>query len=557
MTQSPVNNHNGQGGTDLVSLLTRVRQANIQLTVENDNLRVKAPKGKLDDALKRELARQKQALIDFLSHRKTGHDAEPAAPPPRPVDCPLSYAQQALWFSDKLHEVGTVYIEPAAIVLDGDLNLAAFEQSFTDLAARHETLRTLFIEKDGQPVQVIQVPAPVTYAYTDVSQLEEPVAALQSLCDRETREGFDLSTGPLWRLHLVRTSSRSHTLILCMHHIISDGWSLGVLLQDLANAYAVRLQGQAPDWPRLRWQYADYAVAQRTRSRDQRDRDDAAYWQRQLADAPAWSGVPFPGKRPAVFDHRGDTCHFRWDGALYEQLKTCNRQWGSTLYLTLLTAFSLLLYRLSGSRDMVLGSLLSGRNRPELEPLIGFFANALALRIAIDPAQSFPDCLDGVRRVVAGATDHQSLPFEGVVEAVNPARTSAYHSLFQTVFVFQPAALHALSMPGLDLAMAPVRMTNDTAKFDLVMSVTDTGDGLSGRLEFYTGIYNRVDMTSLINRWEHLLRSLVTAPDRPVGQLNPITPADQAALAVTPDLSQLSPSFPAAGVTVHSERGVS
>ncbi|HEY6190004.1 MAG TPA: amino acid adenylation domain-containing protein, partial [Pyrinomonadaceae bacterium] len=375
---------------------------------------------------------------------------------------PLSFGQQRLWFLDQLEPGNPAYLMPAALRLDGKLKVSTLEQAFSEIVRRHESLRTNFALVDGQPVQIIAPAQPVTLSITDLSQLatDEREAEARRLAGAEAQRPFDLSAGPLLRVSLLKLAEDEHILLFTMHHIISDGWSIGVLVKEVTTLYEAFSAGQSSSLPELPIQYADFAHWQREWLQGEVLDAQLSYWREQLADAPVLQ-LPTDRPRPAVQSYRGAHHSVRLDAALTDELKRISRQEGVTLFMLLLAAFQTLLSRYSGQEDIVVGSPIANRTRAEVEGLIGFFVNTLVLRTRLEGRPSFREVLGRVREAALGAYAHQDVPFEMLVEELEPERDMSRTPLFQVMFVLQNAPQESVMLS--DLSISGVAVEAGTA----------------------------------------------------------------------------------------------
>ena len=367
---------------------------------------------------------------------------------------PLSFAQHELWVMDKLDPGTTAFNLPTIVRISGQFNISIIEQTLSEIVRRHESLRTTFAEVDGQPVQIISPPAPLSLPVIDLSGLSagRSEAQLKRLMKEETEQPFDLQRGPLLRVRLVRLSASEQVLLLTLHHIICDGWSMGILVREVAALYQVYLSGQRSALAELRVQYGDYALWQREWLGGEALERQLSYWREQLAGAPAELQLPRDHARAAVATHRGASEELRLGRELSEQLRQLSQETGATLYMVLLGAFAELLMRYSGEAEVVVGSPIAGRTRRELEGLIGLFVNTLVLRLRRGAAgESFAELVERVREVCLGGYAHQELPFERLVEELQPERSLSRTPLFQVLFVLQNAGLPAVQMPQLSI----------------------------------------------------------------------------------------------------------
>ncbi len=451
-----------------------------------------------------------------LEKRLQGESGD-ALIPRRPGQGParLSFAQQRLWFLSQLEPASPFYNIPAAVRLTGMLDVVVLEKSLDEIARRHETLRTTFRLQDGEknPVQIIAPTFKLALPVIDLRDIPEieREAQVQSLAAREARQPFDLACGPLVRATIVRLGEREHALLLTMHHIISDGWSAAVLIREVVALYQAFIAGEPSPLPELPIQYADFAVWQREWLQGDALAAQLDYWKQQLAGAPALLGLPTDHPRPPIQTFRGATHSFTLTHALAEALQALSRQAGTTMFMTLLAAFKLLLWRYTGQTDIVVGCPIANRNRTEIEGLIGFFVNTLVLRTDLDTL-TFRELLGQVREVTLGAYAHQDLPFEKLVEELQPERDLSRNLMFQVTFAFQNAPTKTADLPGLTARLLEVE--SSTAKFDLALSIAELEDGLSGLVEYSTDLFEAATITLMMGHFQAVLESVVADPDQ-------------------------------------------
>ncbi len=430
---------------------------------------------------------------------------------------PLSSSQQRLWFIDQLEPGSPAYNIPAAVRLRGDLNVTALQKSFTELVRRQEALRTSFPLHDGEPVQVIHPATDWPLPVIDLRGRPESEQELAELAAAEAEQGFDLAQGPLLRTKLVQMDEQEHVLLLVMHHIISDGWSLGVLVQELATHYESFAHGAQSRLPELELQYADYAIWQRAWLSEGKLTEQLQYWQESLAGAPPMLELPLDHPRGAVLAYRGGAVSIVLTPELSQNLKTLARRQGATLFMVLLAAFKTLLFRYTGQTDLVIGTPVAGRLRAELEPLIGLFVNTLALRTKLNAEESFRSLLTSVRETALGGYAHQELPFDTLVEHIQPDRSLSHHPLFQVMFVVQNTPSQPLAIPGLAMSLLPHRTV--VAKFDLNLHLVEAQNGIGGQLYYNRDLFDPATAERLITHFAQLLESAVAEPDQPLTQL--------------------------------------
>ncbi|NER45546.1 MAG: hypothetical protein F6J92_02380 [Symploca sp. SIO1A3] len=457
-------------------------------------------------------------------------------------ELPLSYAQQRLWFLDQLEPNSALYNIPIGLHLEGTLNQAALEQSLQEIIARHEALRTNFVTVNGQATQIIHEEITWTISVvdlTDLSTTEQQIAA-QKLNKQQATQPFDLEKEPLIRAILVRFSETEQWLLLCMHHIVSDGWSTGVLIQELTTLYNAYLQGQPSPLTPLTIQYADFAIWQREWLQGEVRQRQLNYWQNQLADIPELLSLPTDRPRPAVQTFVGAHQEFTLSAQLTSQLTQLSQKQGVTLFMTLLAAFDTLLYRYTGQSDIVVGSPIANRNQSELEGLIGFFVNTLVMRTDLSGNPTFSELLSRVREMAMDAYAHQDLPFEMLVEALQPERDLSYTPLFQVLFALQNTPVSVVELNGLTLSQVPPK--SQTAKFDLTLAMENRVDGLVGVWEYSTDLFDADTIKRMTGHLVTLLEAIVAHPQQPISQLPLLTDIEQQQLLV--DWNQTQIDYP-------------
>src|SRR5258708_5078356 len=427
------------------------------------------------------------------------------------TQAPLSFAQERLWFLEELGMVGTAYNMPTAVRLVGGLEVAALSAALSEVVRRHEALRTRFATRDGAGVQVIDPPwridlEPVTF---EVVAARRRVRALME-------QPFDLASDRLLRSMLLRLGAEDHVLVLVMHHIVSDGWSMGVLIREIASLYAAFVEGQGSPLPELPIQYADYALWQPRFVAGAVLERQLAYWKERLSGAPAALDLPTDRPRPAVPSHRGAVHRFMLRGELATALATLARAQDATLFMMLLAAFQVLLSRWSGQDDVVVGTPIAGRTRPETEDLIGFFVNLLALRGDFSGAPAFRTVLQQVKATALDAYAHQDLPFEKLVEALQPVRDLSRQPILQVMFALQNVPHRPIQMQG--LAVRPFAEEVATAKFDLQLSMMETSGELWARLDYATDLFDAATIARMAGHLERLLEGIVADPQRRVAE---------------------------------------
>ena len=435
---------------------------------------------------------------------------------------PVSFAQQRLWFLEQLVPGNPFYNVPTAVRLTGPLDLAALEQTFNEIVRRHEALRTTFRMLDGQPVQAIapqlSLPLPVVDLQLPATEQE---AAVERLMTEEVQQPFNLAQGPLLRVHLLQLGLLEHILLLTMHHIVSDGWSIGVLLRELGTLYAAFATGKPSPLAELPIQYADFAHWQRQWLQGEVLATQLAYWQQQLEGATPSLTLPTDRPRPTQPTFRGARQPLILPQKLANAIAALSEQEGVTLFMTLLAAFQTLLYRYTGQEDISIGSPVANRNRSEIEGLVGFFVNILVLRTDLSGNPTFRELLGRVREVALGAYAHQDLPFEKLVEELQPERDLNRNPLFQIVFALQNTPIETLELPGLKLS--PLNLEPGTARFDLEFQLVECLDTLGVVVVYSTDLFEPSTIAQMLEHFQALLDGIVTYPEQRITNLPLLT----------------------------------
>ncbi|WP_151772315.1 non-ribosomal peptide synthase/polyketide synthase [Streptomyces abyssomicinicus] len=445
-------------------------------------------------------------------------DLIPAVRPDGPA--PLSYAQQRLWFLDRFEPGATEYTTLSVLRMRGPLDERALRAALDGLVARHEALRTTFAERDGSARQVVRPPFPVGLPADDLTGMGEQ--ALDALLAAEAATPFDLEAGPLLRARLARLAADDHVLVLALHHIVTDGWSVAVLGRDLSELYTAAHRDRPPNLPELPLRYRDFAAWQRART--DRAEQDLAHWRRVL-DGLTPLEPPTDRPRPAVRTREGALLTFELPAALTGRLRETARTADATLYMALLTACQILLARWTEQEDVAVGTVTAGRERPELHDLVGMFVNTLVLRARVRPELSFRRLLEQARETVLEAFAHQEVPFEQLVDALQPERDTSRTPLFQVMVALHNLGARAPELPGLDVE--PVTPPVRHATFDLAFDFVEHDDGVTCHLEYSTGLFDEVTARRLAGRLRLLLEAAVADPERPAGELPLLTEAER------------------------------
>ena len=432
---------------------------------------------------------------------------------------PLSFAQQRLWFIDQLEPGSPAYNVPIGLRLQGSLDIPALRKTLNEVVRRHESLRTVFPRAE-EPVQVV-LPA----LTIDLPIVEADEATVESLMIEEAQTPFNLRTGPLLRAKLLRLGKDDHVALFTMHHIVSDGWSIGILVHEVATLYKSYAAGAESPLNELPIQYGDYAVWQRNWLQGEVLEGQVSYWKQQLADAPELLELPIDHPRAAVQSQRGTQRRFTFSPELTAGLKELSRREDATLFMTTLAAFQALLYRYTHQQDILIGTPIANRTRIETEPLIGFFVNTLVLRGRVNGAASFSELLKQVRESTLSAYLHQDVPFEQVVDELRPQRSLSHTPLFQVMFALQNAPQQELELDGLRLSA--VEAISGTAKFDLNLSLLEAQGELRGALEYNTDLFEATTIEQMLVHYERILHSIVNDPNQRLSELRLLDKAEE------------------------------
>src|SRR6185437_6882052 len=440
---------------------------------------------------------------------------------------PLSFAQQRLWFLDQLEPNSPLYNVPTVVQMTGTLNIDAFRQALDTLVSRHESLRTRFVDTEGSPAQVVDKSLRLNLAVHDLTgyapaQREEEA---QLLVRAEVNRPFNLSSGPPIRATLLRLKTDEHWLILNLHHIVSDEWSLKICFRELKELYTAACEQRRPDLPELPIQYADYAVWQRELLNGDLLEDQLAFWREQLSGTPPVLELPADHPRLAVQTFRGALQSRVMRRELADALSQLGGKRGATLFMVGLAAFKALLHRYTQQEDVVIGSPIAGRNRVETEPLIGFFVNTLLLRANLAGNPSFEELIDRVRETTLNAYAHEDLPFEKLVEKLHPERAATHMPFTRIMFVLQNSTLEEMKWPGLNLHF--VECETGTAKFDLTMVLQVTEKGLVAQAEYNRDLFEADSITRLLEHFEILLEGIARNPGRRLSELPLLSEAER------------------------------
>ncbi|HEX2092677.1 MAG TPA: amino acid adenylation domain-containing protein, partial [Longimicrobiaceae bacterium] len=467
--------------------------------------------------------------VDALVRAGQGVEVPPLVRAPRDGagPLPLSFAQERLWVIDRLDPGGSAYNMPFTLRLRGELDVDALRATLDALVERHQSLRTVFPAVNGRPVQVVR-PAegvPLHVEELDGVSGEEREAAALRRAEEEAWRSFDLAAGPLFRATLLRIAPDDHLLVLAQHHIVSDGWSMGVVFRELSAVYAALVRGEPRPLSELPVQYADFAVWQREWLRGETLERQVAYWRERLAGVPSLIELPTDRPRRAVQSTRGASYRFGIPRGTLDRLAALGRREGTTLFMTTLAAFQLFLSRHAGQEEVVVGTPIAGRTHEALEELVGFFVNTLALRADLSGDPTFRELLGRVREATLGAYAHQDLPFEKLVEEIQPERDVTHAPVFQVVFTLQNLPARPLHLPGLTLAM--VETESRTTKFDLSLGVVETPEGLHAGFEYNADLFDAATVERMARRLAVLLERVGERPGDRISTLSPLGDAER------------------------------
>jgi hypothetical protein len=469
------------------------------------------------------------AALDYAA-RVGSREDEPELRPLEDRSClPISFAQQRLWFLNQLEPESPVYNVPTVACIDGPLNPLLIEHALNEIVNRHESLRTTFTRIDGRPTQTVLPEAAIAMPVIDFESLsadreKEAIKAAES----EARQPFDLERGPLIRAIMVKLKAERHLLVITLHHIVSDVWSRAVLVKEITELYQAYAESMPPRLEPLEIQYGDYAYWQREWLQGERLERQLDYWREQLAGAPAFLDLPTDHPRPAAQTFGGATYPVELDKELLGAVNAMSRSLGVTLFMTLLAAFSALLHRYTGQDDILIGAPIAGRNRVQLERLIGFFVNTLVVRARLAGNPSFSELLKRVKETTLWAYSHQDLPFEKLVEELQPARDAAYSPLVQVVFTLQNAPEQRVELPGLNLTT--VEIETATVKYDLVLDVWESDGELRGFWRYSTDLFDAGTICVIARHFKDLLAQVVGDPQRQIESIELVSPEERSLL---------------------------
>ncbi|HEX4937693.1 MAG TPA: condensation domain-containing protein, partial [Candidatus Kapabacteria bacterium] len=520
-------------------LISRLGAAGIKLWVEEGQLKFKAPKGALTPELKDALVARKQDVIDFISGTRIsgGDDADRIPAVDRSKPLPLSHAQNRLWFIEQLAPGNSTFHIPAPLFLTGILDQSALEKAFLKLLQRHEALRTVFRVVDDEPVQIVQQVERFVVPMDDLTTLpsHERDAEARRRIEREIRTPFNLEQGPLLRAHLYKLDDNRYGLLVVMHHIVTDGWSMTIFVREIAALYAAERMGMNSPLPPLDIQYGDFAQWQRHWLQGEMLERQLGYWRTQLAGAPEQLMLPFDRPRPPMQTSNGAVLDVRLDDALTAQIKKVARQFDTTPYVILLAAYKIVLARWARQKDLCVGMPVAGRTRPEVEGLIGFFVNTLVIRTRQDGKPSFGQFVAQVKEQVLGAQSHQDVPFEAIVDDLNIPRNLSFAPVYQVALSLTAAegSSQKSVLGGLEIEPMPVELV--AARLDLTLMLADYGDHLGGMLEFNTDLFDHATVGTFIEHFRRVLDGATRDVDQCIDSLQLVNDVELRRLLVLDD----------------------
>ncbi|HEY9830739.1 MAG TPA: amino acid adenylation domain-containing protein [Stenomitos sp.] len=466
-------------------------------------------------------------IVENALSNGQSQEAEPLVPIPRSESIPLSFTQARLWFLDQLQPNSAFYNIPFAWRLSGQLNIEALQGSINEIIRRHEALRTNFTIQEGQPVALIAATLNCQLQVVNLLHIRESDREIeaQRLALVEANRPFNLEREPLLRSMVLHLGETEYVLLFTMHHIISDGWSLGVFTHELTELYKAFCTGVTPVLPSLPVQYADFALWMRQWLQGEILEAQLDYWKQQLKNAPALLELPTDRPRATEQTYRGGYHYTALSLELSGKVSTLSKRTGVTLFMTLYAAFVTLLSRITSSDDIVVGTPVASRHRQEIEGLIGFFVNTLVLRTYLGDNPSFEELLGRVREVALGAYTHQDLPFEQLVEALQPERSLSYTPLFQVMFALQNAPMPSMALPNLTISSYSVEI--GTSKFDLTLSMENTADGLVGVWEYNSDLFDEVTIARMSRHFQTLLEAIAANPNQTISELPLLTQVER------------------------------
>ncbi|MCZ8066315.1 MAG: amino acid adenylation domain-containing protein [Microcystis sp. LE17-20D] len=520
----------------IVEFVCYLQSLGITLEADENRLRAQAPEGVLTATLRQEIGDRKPELLQFLQRAKQSKSNAhlPIQPVARDGHLPLSFAQQRLWFLHYLSPDSRSYNTLEILQIEGNLNLTVLEQSLGELINRHEIFRTTFPTVSGEPIQKIALPSRFQLKVDNYQDLDEneQSAKIQQVAELEAGQAFDLTVGPLIQFKLLQLSPQKSVLLLKMHHIIYDGWSFGILIRELSALYEAFLNNLSNPLPPLSIQYADFAVWQRQYLSGEVLDKQLKYWQEQLATVPPVLTLPTDRPRPAIQTFQGGVERFQLDQNVTQSLKKLGQDHGATLFMTLLAAFGVLLSRYSGQSDLLVGSPIANRNQAAIEPLIGFFANTLALRVNLSENPSFLELLKQVKQTTLEGYAHQDLPFEMLVEKLQPDRDLSRNPLVQVMFALQNISQDTWNLSGLSIESLSLSV-EETVRFDLEVNCWQNLEGLVIDWTYSRDLFDTATIARMGEHFQNLLQAIILNPQAKVKEIPLLEPKEREQLLIS------------------------
>ena len=501
---------------ELIELLV---SKDIKLRTENGKLKYNAPAGSVTAELLAEIKNKKDELLEFMSAKQKNI----IKPYTDKESIPLSFAQNRLWFLDKLEEDSFAYNLPFPVKIEGALNITAINKALKHILKRHSVLRTSFPEKDGVPYQKINEIGEEEFPFIEASgeSFEEKSEWVNKYINEQSRKPFDLENGPLYRVKILFIDENIHVLLMVFHHIILDGWSIDILLKEISECYNAFSTGSAADLPALGIQYSDFSIWHNEWLNGPEAMNQLEYWKNELADAPALLRLSSVKTRPAVQTLNGKTEQFEIDQEMYKRLKQLANKNGCSLFMVLYAAFCVLLYRYSGMEDITVGTTIANRNRAEIEPLVGLFANTIVLRSDLSGNPIFKNFLAGVKEKTLHAYANQDIPFEKIVEEVKPERSLSHTPLFQILFELQEIPAGPEICP--DLKMTAIEPENISAKFDMNILLLVKEGKLIGNMEYNSDLYDKDYMVRFAGHYKEILNNILEDIECRIDEIDYVT----------------------------------
>ncbi|PZU94481.1 MAG: non-ribosomal peptide synthetase [Pseudanabaena sp.] len=502
-------------------LLAHLKTLDVQLWVDQGRLRFNAPQDVMTPELKTEVASHKAEIIKLLSH--PSHSSAPIPFVSRQQNLELSFTQRRLWFLYQLDRDVAAYQLRYNLKLTGILHVDILERSLTEIVNRHEILRTNFVEIEGNPFQIIHPSKPFTLSVIDLQELAtiDRESELRQLANQEAKTPFNLEKDDLLRVTLLRLAPQEHILLITLHHIIADAWSIGIFLRELSSLYTSFVEAKPATLPNLPIQYADFSQWQNQNSTKDTLVEQIAYWEKQLSGIPPVLELPTDRPRPPVQTFNGGAEFFEIGAGLTERLRKLSQESGVTMFMTVITAFFILLARYTGEEDIVIGIPIANRMRVEFESLMGCFVNSLVLRSQLHGNPTFLELLQQVRQTALDAYANQDLPFEQLVEALQPERSLSHSPLFQVMVAWENVQMEALDLPNLQIE--PFNTEHFTARADLNVEMMETDRGLQGLFEYNSDLFDAETIKKMVSHFQNLLEAIAINPDQKIYNLPLLT----------------------------------